>query len=208
MTLQSSGAISLNQIHVEAGGSSGSQASINDADIRALIGKSSGATMSFSEWYGASAAVTIATGNSFYQAGSQYTTEQHSLKIVGAQFTTGFASCPNFTLNSRTTQCHGLTFSSIGSQYILQLMDIQGGGSSSITRSSTGHPQNAGWTTLVLSGNGGTRTFTRSSATFQSFNAIGYNNVYYSGAGWTFPAGISNLFPNSSNTTSFTLTIQ
>ena len=54
MTLQSSGAISLNEIHIEAGGSSGSQASINDSDIRALIGKSSGAQMSFNEWYGAS----------------------------------------------------------------------------------------------------------------------------------------------------------
>ena len=63
MGLQTSGAISLNEIHVEAGGSSGTQASINDSDIRALISKASGATMSFSEWYGASAAVTIATGN-------------------------------------------------------------------------------------------------------------------------------------------------
>lgn len=52
MALQSSGAISLNDIHVEAGGSSGTQASINDSDIRGLIDKSSGATMSFNEWYG------------------------------------------------------------------------------------------------------------------------------------------------------------
>jgi hypothetical protein len=44
-------------MHTEAGGSSGSTASINDADIRALIGKSSGATMSFNEWYGASASL-------------------------------------------------------------------------------------------------------------------------------------------------------
>jgi hypothetical protein len=56
MPLQTSGAISLNDIHVEAGGASGTTASINDADIRALIAKASGATMSFSEWYGASAA--------------------------------------------------------------------------------------------------------------------------------------------------------
>ena len=48
MALQSSGAISLNDIHIEAGGSSGTQCSINDSDIRALISKSSGATMSFS----------------------------------------------------------------------------------------------------------------------------------------------------------------
>ena len=55
MALQTSGAISLNDIHVEAGGTSGTQATINDTDIRALINKASGATMSFSEWYGASA---------------------------------------------------------------------------------------------------------------------------------------------------------
>jgi len=59
MALQTSGAISLNQIHVEAGGASGTSASLNDSDIRALIGKGSGATMSFSEWYGASNFTTV-----------------------------------------------------------------------------------------------------------------------------------------------------
>jgi hypothetical protein len=59
MALQTSGAISLNQIHIEAGGSSGTQASLNDADIRGLIDKNSGAQMAFNEWYGASAAVDI-----------------------------------------------------------------------------------------------------------------------------------------------------
>lgn len=53
MGLPTSGAISLNQIHIEAGGTTGTAASINDTDIRALIGKSSGVAMSFSEWYGA-----------------------------------------------------------------------------------------------------------------------------------------------------------
>ena len=33
MPLPSSGSISLNQIHVEAGGSSGTQCSLNDSDI-------------------------------------------------------------------------------------------------------------------------------------------------------------------------------
>ena len=59
MALPNSGALSLNQIHVEAGGSSGTQASINDSDIRGLIGKSSGAQMSFNEWYGATNTVTV-----------------------------------------------------------------------------------------------------------------------------------------------------
>jgi len=58
MPLQSSGAISLNQIHVEAGGTSGTAASINDSDIRNLISKASGVQMSFNEWYGASAVQT------------------------------------------------------------------------------------------------------------------------------------------------------
>lgn len=64
MALQSSGAISLNDIHVEAGGTSGTQASINDSDIRGLINKASGASMSFSEWYGASSGWSLVQGES------------------------------------------------------------------------------------------------------------------------------------------------
>jgi hypothetical protein len=62
MALQTSGAISLNDIHVEAGGSSGTQASMNDSDIRGLIDKSSGAQMAFNEWYGASNVVAPPAG--------------------------------------------------------------------------------------------------------------------------------------------------
>ena len=73
MALQTSGAISLNDIHIEAGGSSGTQASINDADIRNLISKASGAQMAFSEWYGASAGPTLqytSTGTTYTAATS------------------------------------------------------------------------------------------------------------------------------------------
>lgn len=56
MALQSSGAISINDIHIEAGGSSGTLCTINDSDIRGLISKASGAQSSFNEFYGASAA--------------------------------------------------------------------------------------------------------------------------------------------------------
>ena len=54
-TLQTSGSISLNQIHVEAGGTSGSQCSFDDQRIRNLTGfkKNSGVQKSFSECYGA-----------------------------------------------------------------------------------------------------------------------------------------------------------
>lgn len=68
MPVPSTGPISLNDFHVEAGGTSGTQAAINDQDIRDLIGKASGVQMSFSEWYGATAgpnfsAITSPTRN-------------------------------------------------------------------------------------------------------------------------------------------------
>jgi hypothetical protein len=55
MALTGSGALSLNEMHVEAGGTSGDECSINDTDIRGLIDKDAGATMAINEWYGASA---------------------------------------------------------------------------------------------------------------------------------------------------------
>ena len=77
MTLPSQGLpISLNQIHVEAGGTSGTIATINDPDIRALISKADGAQMSFSEWYGVSKPsanllnTTMTIGNSSFDSAS------------------------------------------------------------------------------------------------------------------------------------------
>ena len=60
MALQNSGAISLDDIHVEAGGTSGTSASINDSDIRDMIDKSDGAEASFQEYYGASSQTHVA----------------------------------------------------------------------------------------------------------------------------------------------------
>ena len=57
MPLPSSGnAISLDQMHVEVGGTSGTTCSINDSDIRGLIpGRASGALSRFSDFHGRSA---------------------------------------------------------------------------------------------------------------------------------------------------------
>ena len=61
MALPASGTISLNQMHIEAGGSSGTLCSINDADIRGLtpgtgysIPTGSGTAIDFADFYGAS----------------------------------------------------------------------------------------------------------------------------------------------------------
>ena len=76
MPLPSSGAISLNQLHIEVGASSGTTCSLNDSDIRNLINKASGAQSSFSEFYGASASYnrTVTVGNT--TTGSGYITFQ------------------------------------------------------------------------------------------------------------------------------------
>ena len=57
MALTSSGQIDLNAMHVEAGGTTGTECTLNDADIRDMIDKASGAQMGFNEWYGASSVV-------------------------------------------------------------------------------------------------------------------------------------------------------
>ena len=58
MTLQSSGQITLNQIHVEAGGTSGSEVKLSDADVKALIDANNNNT-AFSDYYGATANVDL-----------------------------------------------------------------------------------------------------------------------------------------------------
>ena len=77
MALQTSGAISLNDIHVEAGGTTGTSATINDADIRGLTAASgytiptgSGTAIDFGDFYGASSLSTMTTTNSMRQASS------------------------------------------------------------------------------------------------------------------------------------------
>ena len=71
MALQSSGAISLDDMHVELGESSGTQVSINDTDVRGLIDKADSASMSFNEWYGASAVTYVnATGGTTTTSGN------------------------------------------------------------------------------------------------------------------------------------------
>ena len=65
MTLPASGnSISLNQIHVEVGGTSGTSVSINDLDVRQLLypDRASGATSAFSDFFGLSAAAASASG--------------------------------------------------------------------------------------------------------------------------------------------------
>ena len=58
MALQASGQISLDDLHVEAGGTTGTECSLNDADIRDIISKGAGAQNGLSEYYGQRSAVS------------------------------------------------------------------------------------------------------------------------------------------------------
>lgn len=55
MALQTTGAISLNDIHLEVGGTTANQVSINDQDVRDLLGRASEAESTFNDFYGATA---------------------------------------------------------------------------------------------------------------------------------------------------------
>ena len=64
MGLQSSGAISLDDLHVEVGGTSGTTCSLNDPDIRELIDAGDGEGQSIQQYYGQSAETLLPTGGS------------------------------------------------------------------------------------------------------------------------------------------------
>ena len=81
MATPSSGAISLDQINVEAGGSSGSTISINDVQIRFLDSKSANATSSFDDFYG------IEAGGGIMSVGGTVSQTQSTVNYV-TTFTT------------------------------------------------------------------------------------------------------------------------
>ena len=80
------GQIRLNEIHVEAGGTSGTQCSMNDVDIRGIIGKASGTQSRMGEWHGAKAPAAFrnaSTGS--IQGLSTGGVFSYSLASLGAQ---------------------------------------------------------------------------------------------------------------------------
>ena len=111
--------IDLGQIHAEAGGTATAQSALNDADIRALIGKASGTQMGMTEWYGASAEVPLSFShlgtvtntnssvfNSFVNGSS--VTGDDSIVVCGGVEGSG-SSFQTYTLNSNACTTHSST---------------------------------------------------------------------------------------------------
>ncbi len=95
MATPSSGAISLNQIHVEAGGVSGTACTMNDPDIRLIAGVGSGATASFSTYYNraADASFTMTVGHRSVTTSGQYSSTTNVWRgYWGGTFVSGISS--------------------------------------------------------------------------------------------------------------------
>ena len=156
MTLPASGTLSLNAIHIEAGGSSGTSCSINDSDIRNLIGKGSGASMNFAEWYGASAFTPdtqmVITGANSGIKFAQPSFSTYSSGIVAG--TLGSASDRSITLDQGQTwvfhSIGGSSFMSNHAYFDFNGSSSSGGGGMSRTDYLTGHY----WRTGSIGGGG------------------------------------------------------
>jgi len=193
MALQTSGAISLNEIHVEAGGSSGTICQINNNDIRGLIGKASQATMSFNEWYGASSSLD---SQSIYVGGfSPYTFYTGTWYGAGRSGVNGstwnFGSLSDGTADWASNRRY---------QQIYSQTPPTAAGSSGRPKFWIGvvgqNNNNSGWNTVTVNGT----TFSRSSMTFNNTGA-GYSTWVY-----TYPSyGSTNVFDNNDVGSTFTV---
>lgn len=191
MALPTSGAISLGQMHTEVGSSATATAALNDADIRALIGKGSGAAMSFNEWYGASAV----TSSIQIQPAAKYQTISGPRGYSYEAILHGFGQTYNNTYDSTIGSYNSNVTSAVKTDSaqgsIISSPDLSKWGPSSgaigtlrsITHfsrgatqaidvvvmivESTGSNSNAGFTNLVATRSGMTTlTLARSSATY------------------------------------------
>lgn len=171
MPLQSSGQISLNDIHLELGATSGTEVSLNDSDVRGLINKPSGTQMSVSEWYGASNVQTfqfVSAGGSpssqYYTSyngttssptanfGAPYTTDLCIVGVNGFMYSTGGVAYapPQGSMSNRTF---------ITGQLFTGFYYSSNPGGQSVTFGSVNNPastssSNSGWTTITFSAYG------------------------------------------------------
>lgn len=219
MALQTSGAISLNDIHVEAGGTSGTTASLNDEDIRGLISKASGASMSFSEWYGAAGLVlpppnwtyTIGVNNSvnrgYYYSALSTATPQEQLIDSWAdyqdypawpfQLKSGFSVYPNA---ARLVALYNYRPNAFINQVYLRVESISGQGNAPSLLGSA--IENSGWTALRINdANGGQITMFRSQASFSTTTVGLISDRGYATWAWNLTGAGSYNFPTTGSFT-------
>ena len=162
MALQTSGAISLNQIHVEAGGTSGTTVSLNDSDVRGLtaasgytINATSGTTISIGDFYGASAvsSLTVTQGSNGSVKGYRTTgsgTTSPFGSITPSNFTVNGVSLTGiyyteFTIKSSTSRIFFIYLQGTRAKSFFTSASVTGIGT--LATSSSGHAQSSSGST-------------------------------------------------------------
>ena len=159
MTLQTSGAISLNDIHVEVGGTSGSLVSVNDSDVRGLVSLASGAASSFNSFYGKTAVWTRTltvghTGNTDLNNGTGYLSDHYD-PLNGSTI----SGSPAGSLSPNTTFDTGATIYNLDFRFVPGIKALN---SLMFHFSLLGNQPNSGWNNLIMgNGSGGTVTVAR-----------------------------------------------
>jgi len=117
MALATSGALSLNEIHVEAGGTSGTTCSLNDADIRDLtaasgrtINSTQGTDIDFADFYGATSIIYEATGltASYSKSVTQTTSGKTTTTVAHNHFIQMSGNTSALTANDSNTYTYFL----------------------------------------------------------------------------------------------------
>ena len=196
MALQSSGAISLNDIHVEAGGTTSTEASLNDVDIRGLINKLGQNPNSFSEYYGASSSLysaTLTEGSDTSVGSGQYGYYRNNLGNLGFSDFGSLSSIDagSVQTNAKVGYIQWTNDFTLGCRFLLDAP-------SSIA--------NSGWTTLTI----GSTNLSRTNATAFQNGASSASNTQGYFAEWRWSTSIigGSYGPFSgTNGTTFTVTI-
>ena len=111
MGTPASGTITLNEVHVEAGGSSGSQCSFNDSDIRLICGSNQNTQFSMSDMYDRAAdfvqSGTVGTGSVTSSSGYFSSTSYYR------GFNSGITSPANLSPTSESSYMGGGTITGV-----------------------------------------------------------------------------------------------
>tara|TARA_R100001460_G_scaffold75106_1_gene116235 strand:+ start:18 stop:668 length:651 start_codon:yes stop_codon:yes gene_type:complete len=181
MALATSGALTLDQIHVEAGGTTGTTCSLNDSDIRGLtaasgrtINSTLGTNIDFADFYGASSAVqsTLTTGYGIFQLiGYHYRYRGYSKN--GFSLVNSFGSISPTYQNSNIANNNEL----IG-VYVLGVVSVASGATLAVGNrrifiqfddtNTVSNTNSSAFTSVNINGT----TFNRSAATFSSSNDL------------------------------------
>ena len=183
MALATSGALTLDQIHVEAGGSSGATSSLNDTDIRGLtaasgrtINSTQGTEIDFADFYGASgasfSAISMVVGDDTETTSGYVNNVATDRGFVSSSSTGSMSptSDSNFLGGATITRLFmdGDTNSVSGSTSILRL---------TVSTASVAN-SNSSFTSLTIDGT----TVQRSAATYVSNSAQGTSEWSWNGS--------------------------